>query len=87
MGSDRASAHPLRPEVKIGVVFFRVDRVPYSCILIATILSAADVEECSLAKVASDRAFRDRHRHICDDLPKRAAIQDAGGLRKSRHRA
>ncbi len=63
------------------------DELGYRCILIATILSPANVEGRSLAKMASTRAFHDYRRRIGDDVPKRQAGQDIGGLPKSRQRS
>ncbi len=54
--------------------------LPYRCILIATILSQANVEARSLAKMASTRIFPDCRRRIGDDVLERQAGQDIGGL-------
>ncbi len=59
----------------------------YRCILIATILSPANVEGRYLAKMASTRAFHDCRRRIGDDALDRQAGQDTGGLPKSRQRS
>jgi len=54
-------------------------RASYRCILIATILSPANVEGRYLAKMASTRAFHDCRRRIGDDVLDRPAGQDPGG--------